>query len=57
MSKSSLIPQTPLSGYLSQGQTYDEQKYKERLLRNLNRRGIEFGFQLTPLEPAAVSVS
>jgi transposase len=37
--------------------TYYEQKYKERLPRNLNRRAKEFGFQLTPLEPAMVSVS
>src|SRR5258708_38841930 len=38
--------------YVEQGQAYYEQKYKDRLLRNLSKRAKEFGFQLTPLEPA-----
>jgi Circularly permutated YpsA SLOG family len=42
---------------LEQGQTYYEEKYKERLLHNLSKRAKEFGFQLTPFEPATVSVS
>ncbi len=45
------------TAYVEQGQTYYEQKYKEHLLRNLNRRAKEFGFQLTPLDPATASVS
>ena len=45
------------TAYVEQGQTYYEQKYKERLLRNLNRRAKEFGFQLTPLDLATGSVS
>ena len=35
--------------YVERGQTYYETKYKERLLRNLNRRAKEFGLQLAPL--------
>src|SRR5260221_4250434 len=34
--------------YVEQGQAYYEQKYKDRLLRNLSKRVKEFGFQLTP---------
>jgi transposase len=45
------------SAYVEQGQAYYEQKYKERLLHNLNRRAKEFGFQLTPLDAATLSVS
>jgi transposase len=45
------------AAYVEQGQTYDEQRYKERLLRNLRRRAKEFGFQLTPFEPATDLVS
>jgi transposase len=33
--------------YVEQGQTYYEEKYKERLVRNLSKRAKEFGFQLT----------
>src|SRR5258705_6799800 len=36
--------------YVERGQTYYETKYKERLLRNLNRRAKEFELQLAPLE-------
>jgi transposase len=45
------------AAYVEQGQTYYEQRYKERLLRNLSRRAKEFGFQLTPFEPATDLVS
>jgi transposase len=45
------------AAYVEQGQAYYEQRYKERLLRNLGKRAKEFGFQLTPFEPATVSVS
>ena len=45
------------AAYVEQGQTYYEQRYKERLLHNLTKRAKQFGFQLTPLEPATVSVS
>jgi transposase len=45
------------AAYVEQGQIYYEQKYKERLLRNLHRRAKEFGFQLTPFEPATDLVS
>jgi hypothetical protein len=43
--------------YVEQGQTYYEEKYKERLVRNLSKRAKEFGFQLTPCEPATALVS
>ncbi len=45
------------AAYVEQGQTYYEEKYKERLLHNLSKRAKEFGFQLTPFEPATVPVS
>jgi hypothetical protein len=45
------------ASYVEQGQNYYEEKYKERLLRNLSRRAKEFGFKLTPCELATVSVS
>ncbi len=45
------------AAYVEQGQAYYEQKYKDRLLRNLTKRAKEFGFQLTPLEPATDLVS
>ena len=45
------------AAYVEQGQAYYEQKYKDRLLRNLSKRAKEFGFQLTPLEPATNLVS
>ena len=43
--------------YVEQGQTYYEEKYKDRLLRNLSKRAKEFGLQLTPLEPVTPLVS
>jgi transposase len=45
------------AAYVEQGQTYYEQRYKDRLLHNLNKRAKELGFQLTPCQPATVSVS
>jgi hypothetical protein len=42
--------------YAEKGQTYYEEKYKERVLRNLTRRAKELGFlgfELTPSQPAA----
>jgi transposase len=45
------------AAYVEQGQAYYEQKYKDRLLRNLSKRAKEFGFQLTPLESAINLVS
>jgi transposase len=43
--------------YVEQGQSYYEQRYKDRLLYNLTKRAKELGFQLTPFQPATVSVS
>jgi transposase len=45
------------AAYVEQGQAYYEQKYKDRLLRNLCKRAKEFGFQLTPLESTIDLVS
>jgi hypothetical protein len=45
------------AAYVEQGQTYYEERYKERSLHNLSKRAKEFGFQLTPFEAATVSVS
>jgi hypothetical protein len=45
------------AAYVEQGQTYYEEKYKERLLRNLSKRAKEFGLQLTPCEPSTALVS
>lgn len=45
------------AAYVEQGQTYYEERYKERLLHNLTKRAKELGFQLTPFQPATVSVS
>ena len=45
------------AAYVEQGQTYYEERYKERLLHNLSKRAKELGFQLTPSQPGTVSVS
>jgi transposase len=45
------------ASYVERGQTYYEEKYKERLFRNLSRRAKEFGFQLTPCELSTALVS
>jgi len=34
--------------YVDQGQTYYEEKYRERVLKNLTKRAEALGFQLTP---------
>jgi transposase len=43
--------------YVEQGQTYYEEKCKDRLLRNLSKRAKEFGLQLTPLATVTPLVS
>jgi hypothetical protein len=43
--------------YVEQGQTYYEERYKERVLHNLSKRAKAFGLQLTPLEPLSPVVS
>jgi hypothetical protein len=45
------------AAYVEQGQTYYEERYKERLVRNLSKRAKEFGLQLTPLQPLTPAVS
>jgi transposase len=34
--------------YVDQGQTYYEEKYRERVIKNLTKRAEALGFQLTP---------
>ena len=34
--------------YVDQGQTYYEEKYRERVIKNLTKRAESLGFQLTP---------
>jgi len=36
------------AGYVDQGEAIYEERYRDRLLRNLKRRAAELGFQLTP---------
>jgi transposase len=43
--------------YVEQGQTYYEERYKERVLHSLSKRAKAFGLQLTPLEPLTPAVS
>ena len=38
------------AGYVDQGEATYEQRYRDRLLRNLKRRAAELGFQLTAIE-------
>ncbi len=38
------------AGYVDQGETAYEERYRDRLLRNLKRRAAELGFQLTAVE-------
>jgi hypothetical protein len=33
---------------IPQGQTYYEEKYRERVIKNLTKRAEALGFQLTP---------
>lgn len=35
------------AGYVDQGEAAYEERYRDRLLRNLKRRAAELGFQLT----------
>ena len=37
------------AGYVDQGEAAYEERYRERLFRNLKRRAAELGFQLTPI--------
>jgi hypothetical protein len=37
-------------GYVDQGEAAYEERYHDRLLRNLKRRAAELGFQLTAIE-------
>jgi transposase len=37
------------AGYVDQGETVYEERYRDRLLRNLKRRAAELGFQLTEI--------
>jgi transposase len=45
------------AAYVEQGQTYYEDRYKERAVRNLSKRAKEFGLQLTPLGAVTPPVS
>jgi len=38
--------------YVDQGQAYYEEKYRQRVIKNLTKRAEEFGFQLTPASEA-----
>jgi transposase len=38
--------------YVDQGQTYYEEKYRLRVIKNLTKRAGELGFQLTPAPEA-----
>ena len=43
--------------YVDQGAHYYEEKYRERLIRNLGKRAKTLGFQLVELPPALGEVS
>jgi hypothetical protein len=38
------------AGYVDQGEAVYEERYRDRLLRNLKRRAAELGFKLTAIE-------
>ena len=38
------------AGYVDQGEALYEERYRDRLLRNLKRRAAELGFKLTAIE-------
>ena len=40
-------------GYVDQGQAYYEEKYRERVLKNLSNRAEVLGFQLIPVPEMA----
>ncbi|MGZ5601117.1 MAG: hypothetical protein ACXWFX_11050 [Methylobacter sp.] len=35
--------------YVDQGQEYYEEKYRQRVIKNLTKRAEQIGFQLTPM--------
>jgi transposase len=39
--------------YVDRGQDYYEQQYRQRVLRNLQKKAQEMGYSLAPVEPAA----
>lgn len=39
--------------YTDQGQAYYEERYRQRVLHNLNRRAQQLGMTLVPTAPAA----
>ncbi len=41
--------------YTDQGQAYYEERYRQRVLHNLNRRAQQLGMTLMPTAPAAQS--
>lgn len=41
------------AGYVDQGEAAYEERYRDRLLRNLKRRAAELGFQLTAIDSSA----
>lgn len=41
------------AGYVDQGEAAYEERYHDRLLRNLKRRAAELGFQLTAISPSS----
>ena len=40
--------------YTEQGQDYCEERYRQRVLHNLNRRAQQLGMTLVPTAPAAL---
>jgi len=41
------------AGYVDQGEVAYEERYRNRLFRNLKRRAAELGFQLTAIDSNA----
>jgi len=39
--------------YTDQGQAYDEKRYRQRVLQNLNRWAQQLGMTLVPTAPSA----
>lgn len=40
-------------GYVDQGQAHNEEKYRQRVIKNLTKRAQALGFQLMPVSEAA----
>jgi len=40
-------------GYVDQGQAYYEEKYRQRVIKNLTKRAEALGFQLMPVPEGA----